>query len=244
LKEILNKKERFESKKLLRLIYEKFNRMVARKCDLSLPGLTVELGSGFGMMKQVLPECLVTDIQLNPWIDRVENAYRLSFPDSSVANLILFDVFHHLRYPGAALQEFSRVLVKRGRVIIFDPWMGITGRIVYSLFHQEPVGWRQPISWFPDNQEQLESPAYYSAQGNTTRIFSQNSPFHPLLAPYRIISLEKFASLSYLASGGFKWFSLYPETLLPLVERIDKELDRFPGLFASRALIVLEREER
>jgi hypothetical protein len=48
----------------------------------------------------VIPECVTTDIFPNPWLDRVENAYALNFADASVGNLILFDVFHHLEFPG------------------------------------------------------------------------------------------------------------------------------------------------
>ena len=71
----------------------------------------------------------------------------MSFEDGSVANLILFDVWHHLEYPAAALAEFHRVLVPQGRLIIFDPAMGLLGRIVYGLFHHEPLGLKDKIQW-------------------------------------------------------------------------------------------------
>ena len=71
-------------------------------------GSVVELGSGIGNIKEVIPKCLCTDLFPNPWLDYVENAYALSFGSASVSNLILFDVFHHLKYPGTALQEFHR----------------------------------------------------------------------------------------------------------------------------------------
>ena len=63
----------------------------------------------------------------------------LTFADESVANLILFDVWHHLEYPGTALAEFQRVLAKGGRLVIFDPAMGLLGRAVYGLCHHEPL---------------------------------------------------------------------------------------------------------
>ena len=51
----------------------------------------MELGSGIGNIKSVIDSAICTDIFDNPWIDQVENAYRLSFLDNEVSNIILFD---------------------------------------------------------------------------------------------------------------------------------------------------------
>jgi len=56
-----------------------------------------------GSIKEVIPDCVTTDLFPNPWLDRQENAYHLGFADGSVSNLILFDVWHHLRYPDQPL---------------------------------------------------------------------------------------------------------------------------------------------
>ena len=81
-----------------------------------------------GNIRDHLPECITTDLFPNPWLDRVENA-QLSFYDSSVGHLTLFDVWHHLEYPANALAEFRRVLVPRGRVIILEPAMSVGGPV-------------------------------------------------------------------------------------------------------------------
>jgi SAM-dependent methyltransferase len=88
-------------------------------------GEIIELGSGIGNIQEVIPRCVKTDLFPNPWIDRVENEFQLSCADATVSDLILFDVFHHLRYPGTALQEFRRVLKPGDRVPIFDPYMSM-----------------------------------------------------------------------------------------------------------------------
>ena len=103
-------------------------------------------------------------------VDRVENAYSLSFPgDRSQTHL--FDVWHHLEYPGTALAEFYRVLTPGGRLVIFDPAMGILGRIVYGLFHHEPLGLRDEIRWWAPAGFSPSEMTYYAAQGNAHRIF-------------------------------------------------------------------------
>jgi hypothetical protein len=83
----------------LRAVYRGFHELIASRLDRKVPGLVVELGSGMGSIKEVIPDCVTTDLFPIPWLDRQENAYRLSFADGSVSNLILFDVWHHLRYP-------------------------------------------------------------------------------------------------------------------------------------------------
>ncbi len=94
----------------------------------------MEIGSGIGNIKHTIPHCLRTDLFPTKDIDQVENVYQLSFSDNSVSDLILFDVFHHLRYPGSALKEFQRVLLPNGRVIIFDPFVhSMLGFIVYNF---------------------------------------------------------------------------------------------------------------
>jgi len=112
--QILENEELWKGKPLLRELYRGFHELIAQNLSRRPGGAIVELGSGIGSIKQVIPECLCTDLFPNPWIDRVENAYALSFADGTVSDLILFDVFHHLRYPGAALQEFRRVLMPGG----------------------------------------------------------------------------------------------------------------------------------
>ena len=131
----------------------------------------VELGSGLGNIHEVIPNCLRTDLFPNPWIDQIENAYQLSFADESVSDLILTDVFHHLKYPGTALKEFSRVLRKGGRVIMLEPCMSALGLLVYGILHDEPIAVTKEIEWDAPEDWSPEQIDYYAAQGNASRIF-------------------------------------------------------------------------
>jgi len=238
--EILQNRELWEKKPLLRKVYAQFYREIARRLTPALPGLIVELGSGMGNIKQHIPQAIATDIFPNPWLDRVENAYHLSFSQGEVGHLILFDVWHHLRYPGTALQEFSRVLAPGGRIIVFDPAMGLIGRFVFGHFHHEPLGLEEEIEWnAPDSFTGLEA-AYYAAQGNASRVFGSET-FKDLHRTWRIVEVKYFSGLAYVASGGFRGPQLYPGALWPLFNRMDLVLSRFPKL-ASRMLVVLERK--
>jgi SAM-dependent methyltransferase len=224
-------------KPVLRRIYGEFYREIAMRVDLSDSGLIVELGSGMGNIRDHLPECITTDVFPNPWLDRVENAYRLTFAESSVSHLILFDVWHHLEFPGTALREFRRVLLPGGRLIIFDPAMGLLGRIVFGLFHHEPLGLKNRITWTAPSSFCPEGQRYYAAQGNASRIFGRGE-FRDELREWQIVEISYFSAFAYLASGGLRGPQLYPSFMLPLFQQFDRLLSRFPRL-ASRMLVVL-----
>jgi hypothetical protein len=92
----------------LRAVYGRFYREIASSIRRDAGGRIVDLGSRLGNLKAVIPDCITTYISPNPWIERVEDG-----------NLILFEVWHHLQFPGSALKEFRSVLTPGGRVIIF-----------------------------------------------------------------------------------------------------------------------------
>jgi len=229
-------------KPLLRKIYADFYTTIRNEIREDSTGSVVELGSGIGNFKSVYPKAIATDLFQNPWIDRVESAYALSFPDTSVSHLILFDVLHHLAHPGTAFEEFKRVVPQNGRVIIFEPYISLFGFLVYGLLHHEPVAWFKKITWSAPDTSQNDK-AYYAAQGNATRIFHHHSSYRKAIeSNWRVVRIQRFSALSYILSGGFSKPAMYPESLLPLIKRVEKVLDLFPLLFATRILIVLERK--
>jgi SAM-dependent methyltransferase len=225
---------------VLRKVYAQFYELIYRALA-PLPGPTVELGSGIGAAKEFIPGCITTDIFPNPWLDQQENAYALTFMDSSVSNLILLDVFHHLTYPGTALREFHRVLRVNGRVIILEPAMSLLGKLIYGLFHHEPLGLLKPISWFAPDGVDPKKIGYYAAQANASKVFLGNQ-FKGELSSWDILILESFPDIAYVASGGFSKPQFYPSSFLPIIRAFEKILALWPNLFATRLLVVLEKK--
>lgn len=239
--EIKRNLQYWQKRPVLRKIYKHFHKLIAQQIANVSNGYAVELGSGIGKIKHIIPHCIRTDLFPNPWIDQVENAYRLSFPDNSVSDLILFDVFHHLRYPGTALKEFQRVLLPGGRVIIFDPCTtGILGLIVFGLFHHEPLRRKEPIQWFAPRGWNSDNIDYYAAQANASRIFF-NKEFENRLSEWNIKARRRLSAVSYVLSGGFSKPQLYPEIAFPMMRAVDKICDALPAVFSTRLLVVLEK---
>jgi SAM-dependent methyltransferase len=189
----------------------------------------IEIGSGIGS----LPDAIHTDVFVHHWLDVACSAYRLPFRDGAARAIVLFDVFHHLRRPVAALHECARVLAEGGRVIIFDVYVSLTSFPVYGL-HPERVKWRAPIDLSP---EAPESDDYYAAQGNATRMFFGREPAEA--GPYTVLRAEAFSAWHYLLSGGFSKPALYPRRALPFLRWLDERLP--PRLFGGRCLVVLEK---
>ena len=240
--EIERNRQAWQRKPVLQRAYRDFHHRIAAHVDSSIAGKIVELGSGIGNIRDVIPGCLRTDLFPNPWIDQVENAYALSFRDGECSHLILFDVFHHLRHPRTALQECRRVLGPRGRVILFEPYVSVAGRLVYGPLHHEPIAFGDamtpdaPAAFVPDRDP------YYAAQGNATRVFWKGD-YPEILDGWDLIARERIGAWPYALTGGYSKPQLYPASFYGVISAIDRVAGLVPALSALRALVVLRRRD-
>ena len=238
--EIERNLQAWNRKPVLRRAYREFHERIAAHIDPSVSGKIVELGSGIGNIRDVIPGCIRTDLFANPWIDQVENVYALSFKDGECSHLILFDVFHHLRHPRTALNECRRVLAPRGRVILFEPYVSLAGRLVYGPLHHEPLGHDDPIepdapaSFAPDRDP------YYAAQGNATRVFWKDERAE-ILDGWDVVARERIGAWPYALTGGYSKPQLYPSAMYGVMSAFDRLLALVPGLAALRTLVVLRK---
>lgn len=231
--------QHWEQKPFLREIYREFHRLILRYLS-ALPGETVEVGSGIGNIKEVIPGCVRTDIFANPWIDRQENIYQLSMGENTVANLILFDVFHHLEYPLDALDECRRVLRPGGHLLVFDHAMSAAGFLFSKFVHHERAGFLHSYKLRADNPLRPGASNYYADQANSWRIFERN--FNALLQPsWRRVATVRKPAIKWLLSGGYRnkcYVTPWNERAIKIAEQVCSNV---PSLFALRLLVVLQK---
>lgn len=226
------------TKPALRAVYQYYFRRIADLCE---PGITVEIGSGPGLLRESIPGVFSTDVIRTPWIDVVADAQELPFADASISNLILFDVLHHVPEPSRFFREAERVLRPDGKVILLEPAITPVSYAFYKFIHEEPVDTR--VNPFDGVIVGDPTDPFDSNQAIPTLLFVRHhrefQRRFPALRMERSVHLALFA---YPMSGGFQRWSLvsvaWAERLLWLEEKAEKLLGPLLGF---RLLTVLTR---
>jgi SAM-dependent methyltransferase len=222
---------------LRRLYRETYERCAAvlRRCPPD--GLTVELGSGAGFVREVLPEAITTDVLAYPNVDCVVDARRMPFADRSVRALFLLNVLHHIADVAAFLRESERVLRPGGRVLIVEQYPGIIGAFVYRHFHHEPFD-VHATDWHFPSQGPLSDANGAMAWIVFERDRSRYERDHAGLA---IARFSRHTPLRYWLAGGLKRWSALPGALYPLATRFDRALLALSPRFGSFVDVELVR---
>jgi len=100
---------------------------------------------------------------------------------------------------------------------------------------------RQPEDHHAPEDFDIAKDTYYAAQGNAMRIFETNKYREPLRDWKQVVN-NRISSVSYIASGGFSKPQLYPVCLYPAMKLVDRCCNLLPWLFATRILVVLEKQ--
>ena len=135
---IINR-EIIESKPFLKKLYIYYysDFIEAEKSLESLSGISLELGSGGGFLKKILPSVVTSDVALFPGTDRVENATKLSFRDGELRAIYMSGVLHHIGKAKEFFREAERCLAPGGKIVMMEPHMSFFGRIFFKIFHYE-----------------------------------------------------------------------------------------------------------
>jgi SAM-dependent methyltransferase len=172
-------------------------------------------------------------------VQALQTGWHLPHETASVANLVLFDVFHHLGDPAAFLDEAARVLVPTGRVVIVDPYCSPVSTRVFTRFHHERTDLTAPP--FEADTGTGASPLE-SNQARATLIFYRGRRHFQSRWPHLpIVHERRFAFFVYPLTGGFTGPTLLPRPIYRPLQLAEGLLQPLAPLLAFRCMIVLQR---
>lgn len=194
-------------KPLLRSIYGHWYRLLIEAIPQrrEVAGRVLELGSGAGFFRDLLPEAICSDVLTLPGIDVVADAQDLAFADQSLRAIVMTNVLHHLpdatRFFGVA----GRCIRPGGVVAMIEPWVSPWSTFVYSKLHHEPFD--------PNGDWRVQDSGPLSgANGALPWILfhRDRTLFETTFPMWRIERVRPMMPLQYLVSGGVSLRSLWP----------------------------------
>jgi SAM-dependent methyltransferase len=196
----------------------------------------VEIGAGPGLLKTSRQGVIATDRVALPWLDAVCDAGALPFREGTVGGLLLVDVLHHLPRPCRFLAEAARVLAPGGRIAAIEPWITPLSYVLYRWFHHERcrLGVNLDAPFGADDKAEME--------GDAAIPFRLLGRLPALGLPLRLIALERFLALPYLATLGFKVQRPLPPALFRLARGLERGVNPWLWpLAATRAILIVEK---
>lgn len=230
-------RELIARKGFLRALYREHYREFARALDGIPAGPIVEIGSGGGFIKEVVPDAITTDLHAEPHLDRVMTAERLDLADNSAAAILMLNVFHHLPDPRLFLREAARVLKPGGRAILVEPAHSWLWSRLYRLFSAEPYDETAPEWGFP--------PAGRFTGANVPQawiVFTRDRPRFEMEFPsLRLRAARHHTAFLYLLSGGIWFVGLVPSWSFPMFLGLERLLRPAMPLLAGQTTFILEK---
>ncbi|MEN8128258.1 MAG: class I SAM-dependent methyltransferase [Planctomycetota bacterium] len=222
--------EIINSKGFLKKLYVDFYRILKNKLPESAKTI-VELGSGGGFIKEVIPSALTSDVLEVSGLDHVFSALNMPFEDASVDAFVMIDVLHHIPDPEQFFREADRCLIPDGKIIMIEPANTPWSRFIYKNFHHEEfdleAGWTLGASG-PLSQANGAIPWI---------IFNRDrKKFLDCFPVFEILEIKNHTPVRYLLSGGFTLRQLVPSWtygFFKIVEHLISPAKNITGMFQT-----------
>jgi SAM-dependent methyltransferase len=225
-------------KKFLRKLYEEwYGQLLTALPDGD--GCVLELGSGGGFLRQMIPGLITSDVVRLPNLSAVLDAHRLPFRGGEFRAIVMVDVLHHLPRPGEFLSEAGRCVRPGGAIIMVEPWVTDWSRFVYTYLHHEPFD-PEATEWTSQTTGPLAG-----ANGALPWIILWRDR-HRFLAEFPEWNIKRITlgmPFCYLFSGGVSLRSFLPGIAYRPARLLERLLEPWMDKLALLALIELQRTE-
>lgn len=221
--------EIIQRKPFLRRLYLEWYETLRDSISGENDRVVVELGSGGGFIKEVIPDALTSDVLEVPTLDLHFSALDMPFADESVDAVVMIDVLHHIPDVAKFFSELERCLKVGGKAVMVEPANTMWGRFVYQNFHHEPFrpeeGWRL-----------ADGGPMSAANGAIPWIVfvRDRDRFQREFPRLDLVRLQPHTPLRYLLSGGVSMRQLVPScsfSCFSAVERLCAPLHGLAGMF-------------
>lgn len=204
----------------------------------------IEIGCGTGLSKLFIKSqnFMITDFIDNNWIDRKVDALNMPFENSSLDYIIVSNVLHHLAKPCVFMDECSRVLKKKGKLIIQETNLSLLLRFLLRVTNHE--GYSYDIDVFDRNTTCNNPDDPWSCNiAIPNLLFDETEKFESAFS-FKMIYSRYTECILWPLLGGIapveKQISLSMK-ILTMIDKIDSFLTAISkDIFALQRQIVLE----
>lgn len=200
---------------------------VLRRCPAD--GQAIELGSGAGFVKELMPFVITSDVLSYSGVDQVIDAMKLPFPDRSLRAILMLNVFHHIADVARFLAEAERCLKPGGRIFMLDQNVGWINRWILKYAHHEPFEPKARDWAFPST-----GPLSGANGALATVVFKRDlDKFQNAYPGLKLVRFAPHSPLRYWVSGGLKTWSASPGWAFSAWTLVDRALTALSPNFGS-----------
>jgi len=226
------------SKPYLKKLYTEWYRGFAEIAGTMDGGKFLEIGSGGGFLKDVLPSVITSDLQAIPDLDMVFAAEEMPFGPGELDGIFMLNTLHHIPISERFFAKANVALRTGGIIYMVEPANTLLSRWIYQNFHHEPFE--------PQGKWKFSSSGPLSGANGALSwiLFNRDlDEFRQKFPQLKPIKLKLHTPFRYILSGGLSHKSLLPGWAFGLSTALEQiTLPLYPNI-AMFQTVVLRKVE-
>ncbi|MEK8024268.1 MAG: methyltransferase domain-containing protein [Candidatus Hydrogenedentota bacterium] len=224
-------------KGLLKKFYENCYLQL-RDASTDFPaGPRIEIGSGGGFIREVIPGVIETDVMESSHPQVVASGMKIPFRSQSLAGLYSLNVIHHIPDPDAFFRELVRTVKPGGGIVLVEPANTPMSSFIFRNFHHEDFDtskdWTLPPGGGPMSNANQAIPWII--------FFRDRALFEKKHPELKIRFVRHHSSLGYILSGGVSMRQFLPTSFSGAIRTTESLMGGLHKLFGLFMTIKLKR---